>query len=80
MHNNIYIKIKLRSNFILILHIQEVETEQYYCTFYPELAHEGYDGIFLPKSRVRTMNSDKEKKSVDGCAIFWKKDKYVVDI
>ncbi|KAH9487940.1 CCR4-NOT transcription complex subunit 6 [Bulinus truncatus] len=59
-----------------ILTLQEVETEQYYSMFFPELAGHGYDGIFLPKSRVRTMNSDKEKKSVDGCAIFFKKNKF----
>ena len=54
---------------------QEVETEQYHSMFYPELAQQGYDGIFLPKSRVRTMNLDKEKKAVDGCAIFFRKSK-----
>ncbi|CAL1530723.1 unnamed protein product [Lymnaea stagnalis] len=59
-----------------ILTLQEVETEQYYSMFLPELAAQGYNGIFLPKSRVRTMNSDKEKKCVDGCAIFYKKNKF----
>ncbi|KAI8797559.1 CCR4-NOT transcription complex subunit 6 isoform X2 [Biomphalaria glabrata] len=59
-----------------ILTLQEVETEQYHNMFFPELADHGYDGIFLPKSRVKTMNSDKEKKSVDGCAIFYKKNKF----
>lgn len=56
---------------------QEVETEQYYSMFLAELAQQGYDGVFLPKSRVRTMSSDKEKKTVDGCAIFFKKSKWV---
>uniref|UniRef100_A0A2C9M832 poly(A)-specific ribonuclease n=1 Tax=Biomphalaria glabrata TaxID=6526 RepID=A0A2C9M832_BIOGL len=59
-----------------ILTLQEVETEQYHNMFFPELADHGYDGIFLPKSRVKTMNSDKEKKSVDGCSIFYKKNKF----
>jgi len=37
---------------------------------------EGYTGVFYPKSRSKTMNEE-EKKYVDGCAIFWKKDKFV---
>ncbi|RUS89094.1 hypothetical protein EGW08_003157, partial [Elysia chlorotica] len=65
----------IRGNADLIT-LQEVETEQYHSLFYPELAQQGYDGIFLPKSRVRTMNLDKEKKAVDGCAIFFRKSKF----
>lgn len=43
--------------------------------FQPKLANAGYAGIFFPKSRSKTMN-DEEKKYVDGCAIFWKFNKY----
>lgn len=53
---------------------QEVETEQFYKFFLPELQKEGYDGIFSPKSRAKTM-SESERKHVDGCAIFYKTDK-----
>lgn len=56
--------------------IQEVETEQYYNFFLPELKEQGYDGFFSPKSRARTM-SESDRKHVDGCAIFYKTEKYV---
>jgi len=55
--------------------LQEVETEQFYSFFLPELQADGYDGIFAPKSRARTM-TDADKKHVDGCAIFYKQSKY----
>ena len=54
--------------------VQEVETEQFYSFFLPELQADGYDGIFAPKSRARTM-TDADKKHVDGCAIFYKHSK-----
>lgn len=56
--------------------MQEVETEQFYTYFLPQLQEEGYDGIFSPKSRAKTM-SENERKHVDGCAIFYKSDKWV---
>lgn len=56
--------------------LQEVETEQYYNFFLPELKEQGYDGFFSPKSRARTM-SESDRKHVDGCAIFYKTEKYV---
>lgn len=58
-----------------IISLQEVETEQFYKYFLPELKKEGYDGIFSPKSRAKTM-SENERKHVDGCAIFYKTDKF----
>lgn len=61
-----------------IVALQEVETEQYHKFFKPELATRGYSGTFSPKSRAKTM-SDDEKKFVDGCAIFWKSDKFELD-
>lgn len=54
--------------------LQEVETEQYYNFFLPELKEQGYDGFFSPKSRARTM-SESDRKHVDGCAIFYKTEK-----
>uniref|UniRef100_A0A1I7XE19 Endo/exonuclease/phosphatase domain-containing protein n=1 Tax=Heterorhabditis bacteriophora TaxID=37862 RepID=A0A1I7XE19_HETBA len=38
----------------------------------------GYTGIFSPKSRAKTMNEE-DRKYVDGCAIFWKSDKFEMD-
>ncbi|XP_076458540.1 uncharacterized protein LOC143292236 [Babylonia areolata] len=61
-----------------IISLQEVETEQYDRFFKPELARQGYSGLFLPKSRVRTMSCQQERQKVDGCAIFYKKDKFQV--
>lgn len=53
---------------------QEVETDQFFNFFLPELKNEGYDGIFSPKSRAKHM-SENERKYVDGCAIFWRTSK-----
>ena len=55
----------------LIIVFQEVETDQFYNFFLPELKRDGYDGIFSPKSRARTM-TESERKHVDGCAIFYR--------
>lgn len=58
-----------------IISLQEVETEQFYQFFLPELERDGYKGIFSPKSRAKTM-SELEKKHVDGCAIFFRATKF----
>ncbi|PAA52628.1 hypothetical protein BOX15_Mlig018267g2 [Macrostomum lignano] len=60
-----------------ILCLQEVETEQFGVFFRPELAKAGYEGIFSPKSRARTMTAN-ESKYVDGVAIFWKRDRFTL--
>jgi len=57
-----------------IISLQEVETDQFYNYFLPELQREGYDGIFSPKSRAKTM-SESERRHVDGCAIFYRTNK-----
>ena len=53
---------------------QEVETEQFYNFYLPELQQNGYNGIFSAKSRARTM-MEEEKKYVDGCAVFFRTSK-----
>lgn len=50
---------------------QEVETDQFYKFFLPQLKGDGYDGIFSPKSRAKTM-AESDRKYVDGCAIFFR--------
>ena len=60
-----------------IVTLQEVEMEQFYNYFLPELKVFGYDGIFSPKSRAKTM-TDMERKRVDGCAIFFKTIKFTM--
>ena len=68
--------VRLFTTPFIITHLQEVETDQFYNFFLPELKRDGYDGIFSPKSRARTM-SETERKHVDGCAIFYRTSKYV---
>lgn len=66
---------ELKANSADIIALQEVETEQYHDYFLRELQAEGYDGIFSPKSRSKTM-SESERKYVDGCAIFYRTSKF----
>jgi len=58
-----------------IIGLQEVETDQFFSYFQPELERDGYEGIFEPKSRARTM-TEQERKHVDGCAIFFRTSKF----
>ncbi|KAK6312699.1 hypothetical protein J4Q44_G00160460 [Coregonus suidteri] len=58
-----------------IISLQEVETEQYYALFLETLKERGYDGYFCPKSRAKLV-SEQERKHVDGCAVFFKTEKF----
>ncbi|XP_071829325.1 CCR4-NOT transcription complex subunit 6-like isoform X1 [Apostichopus japonicus] len=60
-----------------IICLQEVETEQYYNLFEPTLKQHGYQSVFSPKSRAKTMDSH-ERKFVDGCAIFYRTSKFLL--
>lgn len=60
-----------------IIALQEVQDEQFQVLFEPELQRHGYAGIFAPKSRSKTMGSE-DRKAVDGCALFWKIDKFTL--
>ena len=60
-----------------IIALQEVETDQFYKFFLPELKRDGYEGIFSPKSRAKTM-SENDRKHVDGCAIFYRTHKFTL--
>lgn len=60
-----------------IISLQEVETEQYYTFFLETLKDRGYDGYFCPKSRAKLV-SEQERKHVDGCAVFFKTDKFTL--
>lgn len=55
--------------------LQEIECQAYLDFFKPQLAEYNYQSIFAPKSRFKTM-SDERRKRVDGCAIFYKADKF----
>ncbi|XP_051974647.1 CCR4-NOT transcription complex subunit 6-like [Xyrauchen texanus] len=60
-----------------IISLQEVETEQYYSFFLETLKERGYDGFFCPKSRAKLV-SEQERKHVDGCAVFFKPEKFAL--
>lgn len=60
-----------------IITLQEVETDQFYNFFLPTLQRDKYEGIFSPKSRAKTM-AESERKYVDGCAIFWRTEKFTL--
>lgn len=51
--------------------LQEVDVQQYEEYFLEHLSGQGYDGVYYPKSRARTMVGE-EKRHVDGCATFFK--------
>jgi len=53
-----------------IISLQEIGTDAFHSEFLPELMKNGYNGIFSPKSRAKTM-PEEERGWVDGCAIFW---------
>ena len=46
-------------------------------TINTELKRDGYEGIFSPKSRAKTM-SENDRKHVDGCAIFYRTSKFTL--
>ncbi|KAJ8022709.1 CCR4-NOT transcription complex subunit 6-like [Holothuria leucospilota] len=58
-----------------IICLQEVETEQYHSLFHPTLKQHGYESVFSPKSRAKTMD-EHDRKFVDGCAIFYRTSKF----
>ena len=57
-----------------IVALQEIETHSFH-EFYNEKLEEklNYSSIFLPRGRSATVS---DKRTVDGCAIFWKKNKF----
>lgn len=57
-----------------IISLQEVQMDQFYNFFLPELTKEGYSGIYSPKSRAKYM-AESKRNYVDGCAIFYRDEK-----
>lgn len=57
--------------------MQEVETRTYHEFWTPIMAEFGYKGAFFCKTRSKTM-SEADAKKVDGCATFYKLDKFVL--
>ncbi|KNC96818.1 uncharacterized protein SPPG_08019 [Spizellomyces punctatus DAOM BR117] len=59
-----------------IVCLQEMQMDQYEDFFRDQLSQlGGYEGVFFPKSRARTM-AEYERRQVDGCATFWKANKF----
>ncbi|SZF01467.1 unnamed protein product [Blumeria hordei] len=57
--------------------LQEVDTDTFREYFSTKLAYVEYKGVFWPRSRAKTM-SEKDAKNVDGCATFYKHQKYIL--
>ncbi|KAF9501702.1 glucose-repressible alcohol dehydrogenase transcriptional effector [Pleurotus eryngii] len=55
--------------------LQEVDIAQYEDYFTQRLRDKGYEGVYWPKSRYKTMG-ETERRQVDGCATFYKASKY----
>ena len=68
---------EVRSHEADIICLQEIDKESYEEFFRPELARNDYRGAFWPKSRAKTM-AEKEARLVDGCATFYKSNKYIL--
>ncbi|KAG0668048.1 Glucose-repressible alcohol dehydrogenase transcriptional effector [Maudiozyma exigua] len=58
-----------------VLSLQEVEAQTYEEYWVPILEKHGYVGNFHAKTRAKTMQG-KDSKKVDGCCIFFKKNKF----
>ncbi|GJJ68612.1 CCR4-NOT transcription complex subunit 6 [Entomortierella parvispora] len=59
-----------------IVCLQEVEMGQFEDYFKEQMKHQAdYEGVFYPKTRAKTM-PEKERRLVDGCAIFFKASKF----
>lgn len=58
-----------------IVCMQEVETKTFQEFWLPVMTANGYKGYFFSKTRSKTM-SETDSKKVDGCATFFKNDKF----
>lgn len=60
-----------------IVCLQEVDITSFTEYFSPKLAYCNLKGAFWPKSRAKTM-SEESRKVVDGCATFFRNDRYML--
>ncbi|KAE9403927.1 hypothetical protein BT96DRAFT_989906 [Gymnopus androsaceus JB14] len=56
--------------------LQEVDVTSYEDYFVKHLAAAGYESVYWPKSRAKTMSNEAERRFVDGLATFFRADKY----
>jgi CCR4-NOT transcription complex subunit 6 len=57
-----------------VLCLQEVQADHYENHVYSQLSDSGYEGVFKPKTRQSMGLAGK----VDGCALFWRRSKFVM--
>lgn len=60
-----------------ILTLQEIAMGAFKEYFEPKLLDYGYKGVYWPKQRARTMMAQ-EQQAVDGCATFYKVERFVL--
>lgn len=58
--------------------LQEVDVAQYEDYFTKHLSLRGYEGVYWPKSRAKTMSNEQDRRLVDGCATFYKASRCVI--
>lgn len=58
-----------------IICLQEIQSNHFDDFFQPNLQKQGYDGIFKAKTREGIQA---DPKQIDGCAIFYKKDRFAL--
>ncbi|KAJ4483834.1 Endonuclease/exonuclease/phosphatase [Lentinula aciculospora] len=56
--------------------LQEVDVTSYEDFFLKHLSDAGYESVYWPKSRAKTMSNENERRFVDGLATFFRADKY----
>ncbi|KAJ3860808.1 glucose-repressible alcohol dehydrogenase transcriptional effector [Lentinula novae-zelandiae] len=56
--------------------LQEVDVTSYEDFFLKHLSEAGYESVYWPKSRAKTMSNENERRFVDGLATFFRADKY----
>lgn len=63
-----------------IICLQEIQSNHFEDFFQPNLVERGYDGIFKAKTREGFLADPKvaREKQIDGCAIFYKKDRFAL--
>ncbi|KAL1760558.1 Endonuclease/exonuclease/phosphatase [Schizophyllum commune] len=55
--------------------LQEIDVGQFEDYFLKHMMEHGYEAVFWPKPRARTMG-EAERRTVDGCATFYRSDRF----
>lgn len=68
---------EIRSQDTDIVCLQEVDKENFTTFYRPQLAVDGYKGVYWPRGRAHGM-PEEEAKAVDGCATFFKDSVFIL--